>query len=100
MSDFLRKGFLLGLGAAITGKEKVDEKLQVLVDKGELTQDEARSMLRDLANKGESKTDEWNEKSQEQLQSFAHDLGLATKEDIDRLEARLTELESKENERS
>ena len=28
MSDYLRKGFLLGLGAAISGKEKLEEKLK------------------------------------------------------------------------
>ncbi|MFD2762071.1 phasin family protein [Lentibacillus juripiscarius] len=95
MSDFLKKGFLLGLGAALTGKEKLEQKLQELVDKGELSQDQARSVLKNFTEKGEWKTEEWNAKREEQMRELANDLGLATKEDISKMEARIAELETK-----
>ncbi|MFD1036908.1 phasin family protein [Virgibacillus byunsanensis] len=95
MSDILRKGFLLGLGAAVSGKERLDKKLKELVEENELTQDQARSVMRSFMEKGQLKTDEWSAKQYEQTQKTAKDLGLATKEDINELRARITELEEK-----
>ncbi|TMN22046.1 phasin family protein [Lentibacillus cibarius] len=100
MSDFFKKGFLLGLGVAVTGKEKLEQKLQTLVDKGELTQDQAKNMLHEFTEKGELKTEEWNARSQEQMQELAKDLGLVTKDDIKKLESRMAELEAKLDEKA
>lgn len=97
MNELLKKGFLLGLGAAVSSKEKFDQKLQELVDKNELTQDQARSVMTKFVEKGEMKKDEWNTKQFEQTQKMAKDFGLATKEDINELRARITELEEKLN---
>ncbi|MFB4169868.1 MULTISPECIES: phasin family protein [Virgibacillus] len=95
MSDILRKGFLLGLGAAVSGKEKLDRKLQELVDKNELSQEQARTVMRNFVEKGEMKTDEWSTKQFEQTQDMAKELGLATKEEINELRARISVLEEK-----
>ncbi|MFC3038638.1 phasin family protein [Virgibacillus xinjiangensis] len=95
MSDTLRKGFLLGLGAAISGKEKLDTKLKEMVDKNELTQEQARNMMDSFVVKGEMKRDEWNSKQYDQTRKMAKDLGLATREDINELRARITQLEAK-----
>ncbi|MBP1969814.1 polyhydroxyalkanoate synthesis regulator phasin [Virgibacillus natechei] len=99
MGDTLKKGFLLGLGAAVSGKEKLDSKLKELVDKNELTVDQAKSVMNDFVNKGEMKKDEWSTKQYEQTNGIAKDLGLATKEDINELRARITELEEKLHEK-
>lgn len=95
MGDLLRKGFLLGLGAAVSGKEKLDQKLKELVDKNELTQDQARTVMNNFMEKGESKTSEWNAKQHEQTEQIVKDLGIATKEDIDALRLRVKDLEEK-----
>ncbi|WP_405097617.1 phasin family protein [Oceanobacillus sp. FSL H7-0719] len=97
MSDYLKKGFLLGLGAAISGKEKLEKKLTDLVDKNEISQEQAKQVMNNFIEKGEMKKDEWSEKQQEQAQKRAADLGLATKEDIAELEARIAALEIKLN---
>lgn len=99
MGDTLKKGFLLGLGAAVSGKEKLDSKLKELVDKNELTVEQAKSVMNDFVNKGEMKKDEWSTKQYEQTNGMAKDLGLATKDDINELRARITELEEKLNEK-
>ncbi|GAB4074852.1 hypothetical protein GCM10028778_23550 [Barrientosiimonas marina] len=93
MSDFLKKGFLLGLGAAVSGKEKVTNKLDEMVEKNELTQEQARSFMRDIIDKGETKTDEWSSKQFEQTQHMAKDLGIATQEEVNELRTRLADLE-------
>lgn len=99
MSDFLKKGFLLGLGAAVSGKEKLNQKLQELVDKNELSASQAKTVMQNFVDKGESKKDEWSDKQYDQTQRMAKDLGLATKDDINELRARISELETKMNEK-
>ncbi|UJL46028.1 hypothetical protein KFZ58_16940 [Virgibacillus sp. NKC19-16] len=95
MADTLKKGFLLGIGAAVSGKEKLDSKLSELVEKNELTSEQARTVMNNFIEKGEMKKDEWSTKQFEQTQGMAKDFGLATKEDINELRARITELEAK-----
>ncbi len=97
MNDFLKKGFLLGLGAAVSGKEKLESKLKELVEENELTQEQAKTVMRNCVEKGETKTEEWGVKQQEQTKKMVEDLGVATKEDINEVRARLTELEEKIN---
>jgi len=97
MNDFLKKGFLLGLGAAVSGKEKLESKLKELVEENELTQEQAKTVMRNFVEKGEMKKDEWGVKQQEQTKKMVEDLGVATKEDINELRARITELEEKIN---
>lgn len=93
MSDYLKKGFLLGLGAALAGKEKLEKKLNELVSKNEISPDQAKQMMNEFIQKGEMKTGEWNMKQEEQKRKAAEELGLATKEDLASIHARITELE-------
>jgi polyhydroxyalkanoate synthesis regulator phasin len=97
MSDYLRRGFLLGLGAALAGKEKLEKKLDELVSKNEISQDEAKQMMNEFISKGEAKTAEWTQKQEEERKKALEELGLATKEEIAALETRITELEMKLN---
>uniref|UniRef100_UPI003016A31C phasin family protein n=1 Tax=Oceanobacillus massiliensis TaxID=1465765 RepID=UPI003016A31C len=98
MSDYLKRGFLLGLGAAVNGKEKLDQKLKELVDKNELSKEQAKTVMQNYIEKGSMKKDEWNAKQYEQTQKMAKEYGVATKEDINELRARITVLEDKLNE--
>ncbi|GAA0322421.1 hypothetical protein GCM10008931_12380 [Oceanobacillus oncorhynchi subsp. oncorhynchi] len=95
MSDYLRKGFLLGLGAAVSGKEKFEQKVKELVEKNELTQEQARTVLDNFIEKGSTKKDEWDERSREKKKDLARETGLATTDDIDELRARIIVLEDK-----
>ncbi|WP_339180475.1 hypothetical protein [Oceanobacillus sp. FSL W7-1293] len=95
MSDYLRKGFLLGLGAAVSGKEKFEQKVKELVEKNELTQEQARTVLDNFIEKGSTKKDEWDERSKEKKKDLARETGMATTDDIDELRARIIVLEDK-----
>ncbi|WP_100009827.1 phasin family protein [Lentibacillus sediminis] len=95
MNETLKKGFLLGLGAAVSGKEKFEGKLREMVDKNELSQEQAKTMMQSFVTKGEMKKDEWNSRQYGQTQQMAKDMGIATKEDINELKSRIAELEAK-----
>ncbi|MCP3027513.1 phasin family protein [Halobacillus sp. A5] len=92
--SLLRKGFYLGLGAAISGKEKFEKVLNEMVSKGEVSPKEAREMMNSWVAKGEEKNSEWNEQAQARMQEHVKELGFVTREEYELLEARLTRLEN------
>ncbi|SDM51368.1 phasin family protein [Sediminibacillus halophilus] len=94
MSDLLKRGFLLGLGAAVLGKESLKKKLDEMVANDELTVKQAREMLRKFTERGESKAAEWSEQQDEQKNKIIDELGIATKEELKELEVRLQQLEN------
>ena len=93
MNNFLKSGFLLGLGAAVAGKEKVDETIMKLVEKGNMTQTEADTIFDDFFKKGESKSEEWNGEFKEMARKQLLDLGFVTREELDTVKAQLVILQ-------
>ncbi|CAM3727939.1 phasin family protein [Mesobacillus zeae] len=83
MNELIKKGFFLGVGAALAGKEKLEENLIKLVEKGTMTNSEANSILREFLRKGEEKGENWNQ----EVKSFAREqlksAGFVTKEELD-----------------
>jgi len=93
MNNFLKSGFLLGLGAAVAGKEKVDETIIKLVEKGNMTQAEADTIFDDFFKKGESKSGEWNEEFRKMARTQQTELGFVTREELDTVQAQLVLLQ-------
>lgn len=89
MNSFLKSGFLLGLGAAVAGKEKFDESIMKLVEKGSMTQTEADTIFDEFFKKGESKSEEWNQEFKEMTKNQLKDLGFVTREELDVVKAQL-----------
>ncbi|CAM4000514.1 phasin family protein [Mesobacillus thioparans] len=92
MNNFLKSGFLLGLGAAVAGKEKLDESFMKLVEKGNMTQAEADTMFDEFFNKGENKSEEWNDEFKKMARSQMSEWGFVTKEELDVIQAQLESL--------
>ena len=93
MNNFLKSGFLLGLGAAVAGKEKMDETIMKLVEKGNMTQAEADTIFDDFFKKGESKSGEWNEEFRKMARTQLTELGFVTREELDTVQAQLVLLQ-------
>ncbi|WP_226581538.1 phasin family protein [Halobacillus litoralis] len=98
MSDLLKKGFHLGLGAALSGKEKFEKMVEEMVKRGEISPSQAKSMINNRMNnwitKGESKDKEWNEQAKAKFQDQMKELGFVSKEEYEILEARIKRLEN------
>ncbi|WP_051314648.1 phasin family protein [Alteribacter aurantiacus] len=95
MSDLLKKGFLIGLGAAVTSKEKAEKYFQELIVKGKVTPDEANEMFEAFEKKGTETEETWNRRSKEKAQRFFSDLDLASKGEVAALEQRIKELDAR-----
>ncbi|MYL34677.1 hypothetical protein GLW08_14515 [Pontibacillus yanchengensis] len=93
MSDLLKKGFFIGIGAAVNGKEKASKMLDELIEKGQISPGEARDMLNSFKEKGEEQNKQWNSKSQDYFRDTIKELGFVTKEEYEQLELRVKKLE-------
>ncbi|MDP4162803.1 MAG: hypothetical protein Q8906_09685 [Bacillota bacterium] len=97
MNDFLKKGFMLGLGAAISSKEKFEEAITNLVQKGMMSRSEADSLFDEFMKKGEAKTESWNQEFQSSIKKQFKEMGFVTQEDVDILKAQLVFLQEEIN---
>ncbi|SFE34945.1 phasin family protein [Alteribacillus iranensis] len=95
MNDMLKKGFFLGLGVAAYGREKIQTYVDELVSKGKLTPREAEEWKEELIQKGQDTEKEWSQQTKTKMQKSFKEMGLATEDDINRLEAKLMAIEKK-----
>ncbi|GGD01099.1 phasin family protein [Pontibacillus salipaludis] len=93
MSDLLRKGFLIGIGAALNGKEKVEKVYNEMVEKGQMSPTEAKEAIREFREKGEAQNEKWNAQTEAYFREQIRDLGFVTKEEYHALEERVQKLE-------
>jgi len=101
MFGTIKKGLLTGLGIVLITKEKLDNKMNKLVEEGKLSQAEAEQMLDDLMKSGEDYWDELEIKIKTSVNERLDKLDLCTKKDlaelkemVERLQDRVTELET------
>jgi polyhydroxyalkanoate synthesis regulator phasin len=100
LTSLIRKGLLVGLGAAVLTKERAESLVDELVDKGELTQKDRPKAVQELLNWAEEEERSLQQKVKETLAQVVRDLNLPTKEDLKRLESKLERLEKRLSERS
>jgi polyhydroxyalkanoate synthesis regulator phasin len=96
MMDFIKKGLALGLGLAVTSKEQVEKMVNELVKKGELSLEESKDIMDRWIQQKEERKAELQRIVGEQLKQMVDKLDLATKDDINRLEQRIQNLEKRD----
>lgn len=74
-----------GMGAAAILREKVEEEMQHLEEKGKIKKDDARSFLDSIKERGAEEEHKKREKLKDMLKEIIDELGLATKEDLEKL---------------
>ena len=79
----------LGVGSALLAKEKVEEELKELIDKGKMSKEEAQKLIEKAKAKGEEEEKALKEEIKKALKEVLDEMGLATKEDIERLKEKL-----------
>jgi len=93
--DFMRKSFMVGLGALSISKEKAETIVDDLVKRGEVTSEEAKKLVNDLVKRGEEQKEELTSTIRREMERFRFDIGLATNKDIERLEEKIRHLEER-----
>lgn len=95
MSDMLERVFLLGVGAASITREKVQELVDELVKKGQLTKEEGEALLDKTAERAREQSVNIKEMASDAYQDTLRTMNIARQEQIEELEHRIAVLESK-----
>jgi polyhydroxyalkanoate synthesis regulator phasin len=100
--DFLKKFTLASIGAVELTREKVEQMLDDLVKRGELTNDEKAEAIKNFVNKSIDSTDKIRQRTEEMFDKFSGRLSARINEQIsqlsnrvEQLNIRLSELEKK-----
>jgi polyhydroxyalkanoate synthesis regulator phasin len=81
----------LGLGGALLAREKMMEELEEMVEKGKIAKDDARKLAESAKERGEEEEKKLKESIASILKEVLEEMNLATKEDIERIEKKLSE---------
>ena len=94
MLDSIHKMFLAGVGFAAMTKDKIDEHIKELVEKGKLTEKEGREIADDMLKKSKQAKEDLEKQVEKLVQQTLQTLRLASKEDVEKLTARIEKLEA------
>ena len=87
---FLDNLLSLFLGVTAVTREKVEDLTDFLVEKGDMQREEAREVASRILEKGEEEREEYVSRFQKKFDSYKE--RLVTREDLERIEAKIDEL--------
>jgi len=93
MFEAINKAFLVGVGLAAVAGEKVEELAKELVEKGKLSEAEARKLADDMVARSAKARNDLKAQIEKRIEEALHKMHLPTKDDIDGLDARIAKLE-------
>jgi len=93
MIESLRKLGLLGIGAISITEEKIKQVVNELVEKGEMSTEEGKTLVHELLTEKKKQMQDFEEKISKDVQNAIGKSKIASKDDVSRLEDKITELE-------
>lgn len=91
MEESLKKLLYAGVGLAAQATEKLQKSVDELVEKGKMTDSEAKKVIEDFLDKSDSKKEEFEDR----FNSFVEKFGYTKSEELEALKKRIAELEKK-----
>jgi len=85
MTSLLEKGFLAGIGLLSMTREKAQKVIEELSQEGELQKGEMKQWVDQLSDRGEEERQALRKLIRDELKKVLDEMGLATKEDIQKL---------------
>jgi polyhydroxyalkanoate synthesis regulator phasin len=85
MKSLLEKGFLAGIGLLSMTREKAQEVIEELTHEGELQKNEVKQWVDQLSDRGEEERQALRKLVRDELKKVLDEMGLATKDDIQKL---------------
>jgi polyhydroxyalkanoate synthesis regulator phasin len=92
MLDFFKRGFLATVGALSISREKIQEMVDQLVERGELTRDEGKQLVDKLIKRGQEERETMRDLVHQEVQKVVSELDIATRKDLQALNKKLDAL--------
>ena len=82
MSGLIERSVNLGLGLFSYSREKIEEVVDELVNKGEVTRKDAKDLVNDLVKKGEEQREDFKKMVKDEILEALDAKDIARKEDL------------------
>jgi polyhydroxyalkanoate synthesis regulator phasin len=93
LRDLAEEALFAAIGAAALTKERADDLVDELAERGKMTREESRAFVDDLANRWRGDAVRLGERSSAALGDVLRSLGIVTRREYEELELRLAQLE-------
>ncbi len=90
----IEKAFLMGVGAAMLAKDKVEELAEELVQRGKLTSEQSDTFVNRLVTQADSTTKSVQGTVSREVERAVSGMGLASAKDLNDVRAELTEIKA------
>ena len=90
-----KQAIFVGLGWLEHSQERIEELVEELVERGQLTRKEAARFIKQVMDQARGEKEEFRRVVQEMLRDSFNSAGVATKNDLSALSGRLDALEAK-----
>lgn len=96
MLDIIKKSIYFGLGSISATKEKVEQIVDEMIEKGQLTKDQRAKAVKEIMDEAEKKEKELENVIRSSIDKILNEeVQVATKKDIAAIEKRLSNIEKK-----
>lgn len=92
MKELLKKIIFTSLGAAVITKEKAEELVSKLVDEGDLSQEEGRTLVKEFQDRAQKEREKIALRIKEELEKKYETAGLVTQKELEHLRLEVRDL--------
>ncbi len=97
--DAVRRVLMAGVGVIVLAQEEVEEFVNKLIERGEIAEKDGRKLINEVVENRKKQAQETKQTTQEEfdkrLEGILDRLNIPTRGDIDKLNAKVTELTAK-----
>ncbi len=93
MLEFIKKAIFISAGLASLTAEKIEQAVEEIVKKGELSETQGKEFIRDLKEISAKAKKEMGERIEKMVNEALRKLSIPTRREVEELKARIEELE-------
>jgi len=93
MFEFIKKAIFIGAGLATMTAEKIEEAVEEIVKKGEISEKQGKELIQDLKEKSGKAKKDFGERIDKVVNDTLQKLNIPTRTEVEELRARIEQLE-------
>lgn len=93
MFEFIKRAIFIGAGLASMTAEKIEEVVEEIVKKGEISEKQGKELIQDLKEKSGKAKKDFGERIDKVVNDTLQKLNIPTRTEVEELRARIEQLE-------
>ena len=93
MKDLLKKSMLAGLGFAVVSKEKIEESVRELIEKGTISEQEGRKLVHEMIGNAEKAKGDMEKMVDKYVEKALNRMDIVRKSDLQELQDSIADIQ-------